>query len=416
MISFNEDDQWNFNSIEDLNQEATSYLRSAMIFERRKRWQKVIECYEKLLWLIDLKHFPEDYEAPPSYDMLLYELYNHLGVAYQHLDRHRKAISQYTRAFELVSIPKNGCLAGCVTNSCLMTPIMTRRAFAYIKIGNLVKALKDAEKAVVLDTKNPDVYCIRALVRSSREESSMALEDLDMALKIKPNHVCALMIRGSISRPLAEKMDPASQNFSTVSTFNHPNILEFFDRFFFTLSVPHTLTEVNLTPIRVPKQRNTGTNSRLEARPKTAQPTLTTSLSSDKGFRCGTASSRDQTEALARRNEYGLAVRKYMCRPKTASDFIAQLERDRQRKAEIASRARTITSQGLRLDSDTRKSLHSRVSSSKSLTFEPVQNYNMPVFTPIDLKNASRMYYKPWKGDKLPVADVKRFEPTPAFY
>lgn len=30
---------------------------------------------------------------------------------------------------------QGGCLAGCVTNSCLMTPVYARRAFAYARLG-----------------------------------------------------------------------------------------------------------------------------------------------------------------------------------------------------------------------------------------------------------------------------------------
>ncbi|XP_050413944.1 uncharacterized protein LOC126828294 isoform X2 [Patella vulgata] len=418
MADLLDDETWDFSSIEDLNQEATLCLRSAMVYERRKRWQKAIDCYEKLLWLVDLKHLPSNYEAPPSYDMLLYELYNHLGVAYQHMGRHKKAMTQYTKAFEIVSIPKNGCLAGCVTNCCLMTPIMTRRAFAYTKIGNVASALKDAEKAVVLDSKNPDVYCIRALVRGSRDEENMALKDIDMALKINPKSVCALMIKSAITRPLAEKMNPSTQNFNSVTSFHHPSILEFFDRFFFTLSVPHTITEVNLRPVR--STRRQLDISEETKRPKTAQPRLQNqtccSTSPEEPFRCGTAFSFRQSASATRRKEYGQAVRQYMTRPKTASDFIALIEKERKKKAEAAAKTST-TSQGFNSSVGNRKSLpNSRMSSSKAFYMEPQGNYTMPVFRPIDLKNSSRMYYKPWNGDKLPVADIRRLQPSPAFY
>ncbi|KAH3893866.1 hypothetical protein DPMN_018018 [Dreissena polymorpha] len=32
---------------------------------------QVVDLYNELLWLIDLAHFPEDYEPPSSYSMLV---------------------------------------------------------------------------------------------------------------------------------------------------------------------------------------------------------------------------------------------------------------------------------------------------------------------------------------------------------
>ena len=36
---------------------------------------------------------------------------------------------------------QNGCLAGCLTNSCLMTPIYARRAFAHANLGKVYSQL-----------------------------------------------------------------------------------------------------------------------------------------------------------------------------------------------------------------------------------------------------------------------------------
>ena len=110
----------------------------------------------------------------------MYESHYHLGVALQYMKEPRRAVTQFTKAIEAVEIPKvthhptntimylhdrtliilaflaqNGCMAGCMSNSCLMTPLYARRSYAYCQMDDLNKALVDAEKAVVLDNTNP---------------------------------------------------------------------------------------------------------------------------------------------------------------------------------------------------------------------------------------------------------------------
>ncbi|KAL8613069.1 hypothetical protein ACOMHN_008838 [Nucella lapillus] len=523
-------EKWTFKNLEEVHRASNAVLRFAMFNERSKRWPKVAESYKRLIWLVDKTHFPKDYEPPNSYAILMYELHYHLGVALQRLDHHRKAIVHYTKAIQSVSIPKGGCLAGCVANSCLMTPILARRAFAYARIGDMKSALRDAENSVVLDNQNPDVYCIRALVRGTRNEETMAVKDLDDGLKLNANHVCALIIRGALSRTLstrktttsmlvhddiktnrfhrkAEKLNPESQSFYTVTDFNHTCILDFYDRFLFTLSVPHTITDINLTPDK-PSQKQLESNpdlySRAPSRVSSAAPS-TSGLSTREAlqealmrgreavepFRCGTPAPADNKSAARRRKDYGEAVRKFMARPKTASEFLAQLERDRtkrslqeqpsQRASSAVIRTNNIsqqapdhmtpsmtpcsrkssasysTSQGRtvnlspsllappgpfpedqRLSAD-RGSFRSQVSSpkpsvridvesktpsgrttrttcTKTFTFETPSNYSIPVFQPVNIKGAPRMYYRPWRGDKLPIADVPHPSPAAAFY
>ena len=44
--------------------------------------------------------------SPYCFSRQLYELYYHLGVAYQHKKDHEKAIEQFSNAIEAVSIAK----------------------------------------------------------------------------------------------------------------------------------------------------------------------------------------------------------------------------------------------------------------------------------------------------------------------
>ncbi|XP_076447896.1 uncharacterized protein LOC143284780 isoform X2 [Babylonia areolata] len=489
-------EKWTFRNLEEVHRAANAVLRFAMFNERSKRWPKVAESYKRLIWLVDKTHFPKDYEPPQSYAILMYELHYHLGVALQRLEQHRKAIGHFTKAIQSVSIPKGGCLAGCVANSCLMTPILARRAFAFAKVGDMKSALRDAENSVVLDNQNPDVYCIRALVRGTRDEETMALRDVDEGLKLNPSHVCALIIRGALSRTLAEKLNPESQSFYTVTDFHHPCILDFYDRFLFTLSVPHTITDINLTPDK-PSQKQLDSNPDLYSRGPSRVSSAHSSSSTREAlqeaaepFRCGTPASADNKSAARRRKDYGEAVRKFMARPKTASEFLAQLEKDRtkrslqeQQQARRASSAvvpranlsqqsahtdlhlttpsvtpfsrkssasqgagtgRTVTSPpllapygggervadrgsfrselssrpGVRLDVETKTSSGrtTKTTCTKTFTFHTPSNYSIPVFQPVNIKGAPRMYYRPWRGDKLPIADVPHPESAPAFY
>lgn len=118
--------------------------------------------------------------------MFSYESNYHLGLALQNLNRHKEAIFAYNKAINVMSVPKvsiplwytrdtlkwsanifytacfkNGCLAGCNSTSSFQTPVLAKRAFANAKIGNMRNAFIDIDKAIQLDPKNSDLYCIR---------------------------------------------------------------------------------------------------------------------------------------------------------------------------------------------------------------------------------------------------------------
>ncbi|KAK3762788.1 hypothetical protein RRG08_040485 [Elysia crispata] len=493
--------KWKFRSISEVNQVSNSILRQIMVHERSKRWGKVIEAYQRLLWVIDKKHFPADYEPPSSYGILLYELHFHLGLALQRLGLHRKSVVHYTKAIEAVSIPKGGCLAGCMTNSCLMTPLYSRRAFAFTQTGDMVSALRDAESVVVLDNRNPDVYCIRALVRASRNEERLAINDLDQALTFSPNHVACLVVRGAITRPLspkypggpirqnkylvkAERLNPESQSYFNVDSFQHPCVLDFYDRLLFTLLVPHTVTLIDLTPDKPTKKQiesSLDTQNRSDsARAETQGGGNSSREKSETPFRCGTPSSGDNVLAARRRHDYGEAVRKHNSRARSAADYMAQLEKERQLRHQASRRAQSavpltvsfrsqtttqptstapppattrplsahpsqnssahiLQSRAVRFPpnddqqlqvSSQQSSAHpagitpanylvkkrTKTTCTKAFVFETPDNYTIPVFQPVNIKEAPRMYYRPWRGDKLPIAEVPHPQPRPAFY
>nr|XP_006822480.1 PREDICTED: uncharacterized protein LOC102802522 [Saccoglossus kowalevskii] len=236
-----------------LQMKAQATLKEAIRNERSKRWEQVVKNYIDLLKLLSRKRFPDDWKSPGWYSLLMYETHYHLGLAFQRLDRHKRAVHHYTKSIDAISIPKNGCAAKCNSNSCLSTPVFAKRAFGNAKIGELKSSLKDAEKTVVLDSKNPDGFCIRALVHSTRGERKLALGDVDAALLLNPNHACALVIRGTLDKSAMEEasdhaggkqnyvhpdhlkaclVKPDAQNYLDVGDFKHPRILDFYDRSF----------------------------------------------------------------------------------------------------------------------------------------------------------------------------------------
>nr|XP_025040165.1 uncharacterized protein LOC102446356 isoform X5 [Pelodiscus sinensis] len=129
----------------------------------------------------------------------LFETYYHLAIAFQRQNLHEEAVRELNKAIEVASIPKLSCQVGCVSRTFLHTPLFARRAYAYVKCGNLKEAIDDANKAVELDPVNP-----------------------------------------------AYILDKESKHFFDVEDFHCPKMPEFYDRFLWSLNVPHTIMKVNL--------------------------------------------------------------------------------------------------------------------------------------------------------------------------
>uniref|UniRef100_A0A2C9LME4 Uncharacterized protein n=1 Tax=Biomphalaria glabrata TaxID=6526 RepID=A0A2C9LME4_BIOGL len=370
--------KWTFKSMLEVHAVVNNLLRHILMNERSKRWRKVVDAYERLLWVIDIKHFPKDYEPPASYNNLLYECHFHLGLALQRLDQHKKSIVHYTQAMKAVSIPKCGCQAGCIANSCMLTPLYARRAFAHCMTGSLSNALRDIEDLTLLDSKNPDVYCVRALVHTARKEEKQSI----------------------MRRPEVQSLD-------NVDSFLHPFAMDFYDRMLYTLMVPHKLTVVELTPDKPNKKQ-----IELEIRRSSSADPATKSSSVDP-FRCGTVAPGDNVLAAKRRRDYGEALRKNVVRPQTAQEFLERLKNDVRRRQYIKTSERSSArSTG---SASSYRTCTSRSSHSK-FTFETPTSYSIPVFQSVNVKTAPRMYYRPWQWDRLPKADLPHPETSPAFY
>ncbi|XP_074921740.1 uncharacterized protein LOC116819258 isoform X5 [Chelonoidis abingdonii] len=178
---------------------AEAQLRSAIACERAMRWSEVVDHYTALLKTLSKEELPKDFEPGPYYSQLLFETYYHLAVAFQRQNHHKEAVQELNKAIDVASIPKIACQVGCVSRTFLHTPLFARRAYAYVKCGLLKEAIDDANKAVELDPLNP-----------------------------------------------AYKLDKTSKNFFDVEDFHSPKMDDFYDRYLWSLNVPHTIMQVNL--------------------------------------------------------------------------------------------------------------------------------------------------------------------------
>ncbi|CAH2278057.1 haloacid dehalogenase-like hydrolase domain-containing 2 [Pelobates cultripes] len=320
-----------------MESEVQNYLCSAIYSERCKRWDKTIEEYGKLLKNVQI--FSKNADLEPNYNQLLYESYFHLGIAFQNLNQHRKAIHQYNKALQASYIGKKVCTVGCVNRSCLETPVLARRAFALVKCGEMKEARKDAERAIALDISNPDVYCIRALVWNTLHEKERAIKDLNHGLWLNPFHWCSRILKYNIQKSItsegstcsarnnklekALKIHCGSSRYLTVKDFNSPEILLFYDRFLWSLNVPHTVMAVRLPPADV-SVHDALTHSKrttsADAKQTNEEKGVCHRVQSKPFFRCGSATTYSNKYGLEMRINYGAALRSQMrglCRPKT---------------------------------------------------------------------------------------------------
>ncbi|XP_029472700.1 uncharacterized protein LOC115099285 isoform X2 [Rhinatrema bivittatum] len=241
--------------------QAQNLFLTAILCERAKSWKKVVEHYTKLLGLLSSKNLPENIQHEPYFRQLMYEIYYHLGIAFQNLNQHGKAVQQFTNAAETASIHKKGCAAGCRSRTCFHTPVLARRAYANVKCGSMKKAMEDAEMAIILDSFNPDVYCVRALVWSTMQNKTKAVVDLSHGLRLNSSHAGALVLRGALLKSLMGrnrspdvrirdhekvlKVHHDAYSFLDVEDFNSPKTEQFYNRFLWSLNIPHTVVNLN---------------------------------------------------------------------------------------------------------------------------------------------------------------------------
>lgn len=374
-----------------LQQLAQLSLHTAISSERAKHWEKAIEHYKKLLRILNTVKLSEKGEMDQPFKQLLYETYYHLGIAFQNVNRHEEAALQYTKAFQASSIHKKNCAVGCTVGTCLHTPVLTRRAFAFVKCGETRKALRDADSAVVLDRLNPDVYCIRALVWCTMQKEEEAIKDLNYGLRINPSHACSLILRGNIKQYMrpennlslllnddqeqALKINYSSIRFLGVKDFNHPEISAFYNALLWSLNVPHTVISVCL-----PSACSTAQG--VSFHPQRAFSALDRYQASVCG---GATSGNSKNVGLERRLNYGRAVTAYSARFRGNRQTLENI-------VQFSDRSSVCP----------RSPLHG--------TYENQKIFEAASFSVYEISHTgtlARMYNRLWIGDKLPCKGKK---------
>jgi len=420
---------------------ANQFLKKAIFDERSRRWDQVVMNYRELLKLLLGKNLPKNLNKNRQLRMMKFESFYHLGLALQNLGKHDQAVKAYTNATDQLDLRKVGCSAGCISNICLQTPVLARRSLAYSQTGETKSAFKDIEQAIVLDAKNFDLYCVRALLWNTIKEHKKAKEDIDFILKkTKNSHTCALLLKGNISetmigevssgiifekksvnknihRQMAVQRHPEASTYFSVVDVNNRHMLRFWDRFLWSLNVPRTINYVDLTSqyIQDCKDKIVPFTDKQFHKLQSFDP----KQKAVSAFRCGTAhlklhsGDRNSTvEQSRRRNSYGEAVRAYSAincddsrvyRLKT-SNLRSESTSKSQSYQPRLNRSRTkhikLSATNIKPNQDNFDFNSSVVSSM----------YGVSCFTNHYHDNAPRLYHKPWEGDKLPTREKMVFE------
>lgn len=179
------------------NVEVQRAFLSAVSFERQKSWKKAETSYREVLGLIYKMKWRKHWNKE-KLRLLLFECHFHCAVALQNLQNYQKAIRQFKRAMEVVSWRKDECQAGCITGRVLHlhVPTLARICYCYIHTGDLNEALSRIEKAILLDFRNPELFCVRSVVNFLLNRDEKALSDVSFAIQLAPTQVCGWLLRG----------------------------------------------------------------------------------------------------------------------------------------------------------------------------------------------------------------------------
>lgn len=186
--------------------EAQRAFLSAVTFERQKSWKKTEANYREVLHLLYKMKWRKHWNKE-KLRLLLFECHFHCAVALQNLLNYQKAIRQFERAMEVVSWKKDECQAGCITGRVLHlhVPTLARICFCYIHSGDLHEALSNIDRAILLDFRNPGLFCVRSVVNFLLNREEKALSDVSFALRLAPTQVCAWLLRGLFKKLKKEK-------------------------------------------------------------------------------------------------------------------------------------------------------------------------------------------------------------------
>ncbi|XP_020606771.1 uncharacterized protein LOC110045510 [Orbicella faveolata] len=241
---------------------------SAVSAERQKSWHKAEANYEEVLRQIYKtkwrKHFNKE-----KLRLLLFECHFHCAVALQNLQNYQNALRHFRRAMEVVSWRKDECQAGCITGRVLHlhVPTLARIACCHIHIGELNEALNNIDKAILLDFRNPDLFCVRSLVSFLLKQQEKALSDASFAIQLSPTQVCGWLLRGLFKKIKREEthlkfsrqerdlekaceVNPDAVMFINIKDLR-THFQTLFDRFLPSIRVSHSLSVSDVIDVEI---------------------------------------------------------------------------------------------------------------------------------------------------------------------
>ncbi|XP_048579998.1 uncharacterized protein LOC116621574 isoform X2 [Nematostella vectensis] len=190
--------QNNILNIQREMEEAKNALSAAIRYERRQMWRKAANSYKHLISALREVSLNSDSIDVNALRMLIYESHMHYGVACQNLTQTKEAIKHFASAMRAVSRKKVGCRAGCITGNVLHlhVPALAKMSTCHLQQGDYELALRHIEEALVLDFKNPDLFCIRACAFFLLKYNEKAMKDVNYSIWLNTRQACGWLLRG----------------------------------------------------------------------------------------------------------------------------------------------------------------------------------------------------------------------------
>ncbi len=108
--------------------------------------------------------------------------------------------------------------------------VLLSRGVAYLKTGQIDKAIEDFGSVIGMDSQHARAYFYRGTARMSRDEFEKAIIDFDKTIEIKPDYGAAYFARGSAYAQTGNAYE-AARNIKTAITFSEGNSQGFSDTF-----------------------------------------------------------------------------------------------------------------------------------------------------------------------------------------
>ncbi|KAF6022805.1 hypothetical protein EB796_018907 [Bugula neritina] len=404
---------------EETSRLSTELLQKAISSERSKNWAQAILAYKKIICFISTENLPADYIYTDHYRIALYETYFHLGLSYQQVGEHELALVNFSKAIHTATANQFGC--SCYAPDSLAVPAYCRKAQSYSALGKYKAAIKNLKIATSNAEKDLDMLCMEALIYNTFGEYKKAMRLLVRGLGVSKSHIGCRMLR----KYLKEEGDSPKygeqkvEGFDGVTTFHHPDIMDFIERHLQTMNVAHTVEEIKLETDNLRGSANRWRMSSCHSCQR--KPELSLLLNSKESD-----------------NDYNLSWKKYqMCDifPFKAGALPSMFERDpvrerdsyiyKQRRRDQYGRFRREQAANMKfLSPDEFTKMLEDSKSKKRLTdwnVKKAQGFKgnritLAAFPPVSTQKVPRLYPKPWRGDRLNSAPLPIREKQPIFY